>query len=369
VSTRRRRMRVLGGGGGVAAPVIDTDAVIGTELDAGAGYSTYQWQSSSDGSAWADVSGATNQTYTPVDADFGLYLRVLGDGAASNAAGRVVEVPVQTLGAELLTNGDFSAWTGDDPDGWTVTGESGSDPMVTQVNSGGGAGTGSARLFSGGALIRISQSVLSAGSFYEFTHVLSALTGSVNTRLGTGNTFSYSTIGTKRGVGRASDSLFIIDHFAGDSVSDAASCKLITLNAQLTAPSANMDMSFFYTLPVSPVQGDTVWLLPRVSNFASGNYWLALLEYTGSQWNITLYSVASHTRTPRIATVTDIGATDGLRVEMDGDSISLYTTANDGANWTQRGTTISNSTYNTATGVNVVYASSVTPGRLVYTAA
>ena len=39
-------------------------------------------------------------------------------------------------GAELLTNSDFSAWTGDAPDGWTETGESGSDPQVTERDSG-----------------------------------------------------------------------------------------------------------------------------------------------------------------------------------------------------------------------------------------
>ena len=51
-------------------------------------------------------------------------------------------------GPELLTNGDFAAWTGDDPDGWTIGGEVGSDPMVTQVDPGGGAGTGAAKFLS-----------------------------------------------------------------------------------------------------------------------------------------------------------------------------------------------------------------------------
>ena len=34
---------------------------------------------------------------------------------------------------ELAMNGDFSAWTADDPDGRTVFGESGGDSMFTQV--------------------------------------------------------------------------------------------------------------------------------------------------------------------------------------------------------------------------------------------
>lgn len=42
----------------------------------------------------------------------------------------------QELSAEQLTNNDFSSWTGDDPDGWTVTGESGGDPEATERDSG-----------------------------------------------------------------------------------------------------------------------------------------------------------------------------------------------------------------------------------------
>ena len=54
-------------------------------------------------------------------------------------------------GSELFANGDFSAWTADNPDGWTVLGESGSDPEVSQVGSGeshGGSGSGSANFYS-----------------------------------------------------------------------------------------------------------------------------------------------------------------------------------------------------------------------------
>jgi hypothetical protein len=46
-------------------------------------------------------------------------------------------------------------------------------------------------------------------------------------------------------------------------------------------------------------------------------------------------------------------------------SISLYTSA-DGETFTQRGSTINNSTYQTATGVNVLATSDVTLGNLEY---
>ncbi|MBR6387895.1 MAG: hypothetical protein IKS14_06540, partial [Thermoguttaceae bacterium] len=37
---------------------------------------TYQWYSSKNGSTWTAISGATDKTYTPTDADAGKYLRV-----------------------------------------------------------------------------------------------------------------------------------------------------------------------------------------------------------------------------------------------------------------------------------------------------
>jgi hypothetical protein len=91
-----------------------------------------------------------------------------GQGAVS-IAGPLTITP--TLSDEVLTNGDFSAWTGDNPDGWTVVGESGSDPMVTQVAPGGGAGTGAARLFSSATNFqpRLSQSGYTTNNWYQFS--------------------------------------------------------------------------------------------------------------------------------------------------------------------------------------------------------
>jgi hypothetical protein len=144
--------------------------------------------------------------------------------------------------------------------------------------------------------------------------------------------------------------------------------KEVTLNVQLTAPTANMKLDLLYTLPGTPLAGSQVWVCPRISDWVTGNYWAAKLVYDGAAWNINLYSVATHTPTSRIA-ATNIGASNGIRVNMNGDSISLWTTADGGANWSQRGSTISNSTYNTATGVNALWTSDFTPGTLAYAAA
>ncbi len=108
-------------------------------------------------------------------------------------------------------------------------------------------------------------------------------------------------------------------------------------------------------------------IMLRISDFSAGNYWIAVLEYTGAQWDITLFSVATHTRTSRIA-ATNIGATNGIRINANGSNWTLQTTADGGANWTSRGT-VSNATYNTATGVNVLWTSGFTAGNLAYEAA
>lgn len=87
--------------------------------------------------------------------------------------------PISTTpesGAELLLNGDFAAWTGDNPDSWGVTGEVDSDPMVTQVAPDGSAGTGAARFYSSQTTSqpRISQNRVSAGTWVLLEMDLSA---------------------------------------------------------------------------------------------------------------------------------------------------------------------------------------------------
>lgn len=76
------------------------------------------------------------------------------------------------LGGELVINGSFTAWTADNPDSWTVTGESGSNPYVNEVGGGqgnGGAGTGLANLYTTSSALSISQTILTIGLRYKVT--------------------------------------------------------------------------------------------------------------------------------------------------------------------------------------------------------
>jgi len=77
-----------------------------------------------------------------------------------------------TLGAELLTNGDFATWSGDNPSSWTVTGEVGADPEISQVSRDalhGGGGTGAANFYSTSAVVSIKQTILTSGTSYKCT--------------------------------------------------------------------------------------------------------------------------------------------------------------------------------------------------------
>ena len=85
----------------------------------------------------------------------------------------------EALGEELVTNGGFTAWTADDPDGWTVTGEVASDPMVTQSGN-------AARMFTTDSAVDIKQAVLTATKYYKIIiNVISVSTGGINIRTST----------------------------------------------------------------------------------------------------------------------------------------------------------------------------------------
>lgn len=77
----------------------------------------------------------------------------------------------QTLGSELLTNGDFSVWTGDNPDGWTVS-ESGAN-VITQTGN-------ACSIVSDGTSVSISQPILTTKKRYLTSiNIITVYSGSV----------------------------------------------------------------------------------------------------------------------------------------------------------------------------------------------
>lgn len=76
----------------------------------------------------------------------------------------------ETLGSEVITNGTFATWSGDNPSSWTVTGESGSDPEISQVGTGEGhddTGTGACNFYSTSSTVSISQTALTVNNTYR----------------------------------------------------------------------------------------------------------------------------------------------------------------------------------------------------------
>ncbi len=85
---------------------------------------------------------------------------------------------------ELVTNGDFAAWTADNPDGWTIEGESGNDPEISEAATGEAhvntptLGGGMCNFYTTGVSLTIYQLVegLTIGRRYRFSITLDTVT-------------------------------------------------------------------------------------------------------------------------------------------------------------------------------------------------
>ena len=91
-----------------------------------------------------------------------------------------------------ITNGNFSSWTGDNPDSWTVGGESGADPMVTEVS-------GKCRIYTSTSSVTIAKSgILTVGHTYTITFDITAsVAGGLKLNDGAGQLTTFSGVGAK----------------------------------------------------------------------------------------------------------------------------------------------------------------------------
>lgn len=141
------------------------------------------------------------------------------DSGWSEAGGNVLNDQI-VLGSELIVNGDFSTWTGDDPNdgagnGWTVSGEVGADPEISEVGTGqghGGAGTGFCNFFSSatGGQPRISQMILVAGEWIKSVLDIDTVTDAGIGIINVFPTVTYTTTGIKTLLARNTAVNFII---------------------------------------------------------------------------------------------------------------------------------------------------------------
>ncbi|MFN8530185.1 MAG: hypothetical protein U0670_16420 [Anaerolineae bacterium] len=281
-------------------------------------------------------------------------------------SGLIVTAFSQSIGTEIVLNGDFAAWTNDNPNNWTVVGESGSDPMITQVAPDGTSGTGAARYYksqTSGTMYFSQATGLVSGYWYEVLVDLSRyVSGAALINAGAQLTLvaqgPYMTITRASIASVACNSQGSAPH---DFTLNTISVKRLTPNPAWTMPHADGVHTFSFTLPGSPVAGQRIELRYRQQD--DQNYWAAALvrNNANTAWDFRLDSVSAGVVTNRIS-VTGVGTPDSLRVITAGSTHTAYT-GSSGA-FTQRGSPVTVAHLSTATGITVVYNSPVTPVQL-----
>jgi hypothetical protein len=84
--------------------------------------------------------------------------------------------------SDVAVNGSFTAWAAGNPTSWTVTGEVGTNPEISQVapeQAHGGSGSGACNIYSTSATVSISQNVVGVHSSYRLTMNISKVTTGV----------------------------------------------------------------------------------------------------------------------------------------------------------------------------------------------
>lgn len=221
----------------------------------------------SDGLAHVEQSGGDGVTWN------------LGSSSWSQSGNKAYVDADTTLGAELLTNGDFSAWTGDDPDDWTITSESGGDPEVTERDSGQvHADTkstgGSANLYSSasGNAPNMSQNIGTNDEFYRIAIVASAANSGIQV-IGAGLNLLYGPVtGTLLSTLRRKSAIGVVGRAtATDFTIDSMSVKALTWASLLRAVSDNGQPYAAVAMTVTDdTQAGVVINLDSVSNPQNG---------------------------------------------------------------------------------------------------
>lgn len=300
-----------------------------------------------------------------------------GDEAALLGAAGGGYAFTQSLGAELLTNPDLN-WSGATLTGWTI--QNNGFSSVTEVAPGGGAGSGAARLLltsGGGVYPRVSQIVSSlvAGDLVEIEADCSAFTSGQADFYALVTNWGFQIAATAAGEYRtigvapqSGGSAFLYGiSTALDMVFNRVSLKRITPSSVL-AINANSDNRLLFNLPASPIRAEAISLFARRID-ASNYLELRLQRNAGNtDWDLRLHRVVAGSQTNNIITaVTSVGNVNGLRLECNGNTVTAYTTADGGANWTSRGNNTNAANHPTGTGLLPVYTRTFTPLQMTST--
>jgi hypothetical protein len=154
------------------------------------------------------------------------HLEADGSGANKTQLGPTVSYAANKAyiaplgGDELVTNGDFTAWTADDPDGWTVTEVGDATSNVTENPA------GELQMISDGTVTSITQAILTAGQFYRITvDVVTVTSGQIRLRLGSGvNVKHYTGTGVQvvTGIGEGTNLEYRMNTVANVTIDDVS---------------------------------------------------------------------------------------------------------------------------------------------------
>lgn len=125
-------------------------------------------------------------------------------------------------GVEIITNGDFALWTGDNPDDWVVT-ESGAN-LITEA-------AGACRFVSDGTNIQIlsERSIVNGASYRFSVNVTDVTTGGVRVKYSSLKTYLIQTEGLKTWIDSTDGTQFLIARYylATDVTIDNVSVKAV----------------------------------------------------------------------------------------------------------------------------------------------
>lgn len=287
-----------------------------------------------------------------------------GQGAWSDVLTLHVSVFTQEI-ASTLSNPDFDAWTGDNPDGWTKVGFGQPTDYIIQSAPDGNPGTGAAYFHRETAnSLRIERSVTN-GVWHQWRTVRSYNAGSNSTLEAPGGFVQYGNESNSRHIYRSRGTAIRFYIFAlGDCALDTLRGDILTLNAEITSV-ADGTFEAHFTLPVSPVTGDEVLLLYRASG--EQDYWRLFLRrnVANSAWDLGLDKVVSDSPTVVVSATGATGTPNAIRVITDGNDHSIYYSTDGGENWTQVSTTKTDSAMASNVGLRPVYSTVVTPIKVV----
>lgn len=295
----------------------------------------------------------------------------------------VINQFTQSLGSELLTNGNFE--TGDPPTGWGL-GLSILSSVADERT--GGSGSKSMNIARNGGTPYYGQEniTITSGAWHEFSGWYRNVDSSVGAyiRLAGGPDIAAPTISStswkqyRTAHRRTATSIIVRGYGSGvvdgqSARADDFSLKKITPNAQATMPASDGTLTFSFTLPSTPATGDTIHLIYRIPaggtiEDASASFWDLYLKRNdaNNDWDVYLDDVNANTRTNRTS-ATGVGTPDALRVVLSGTTHTIYTGA--GGTFTARGSPVVLDFLTTEKGANTVYSSTFTPNALVLAAA